>query len=305
METTNAVIGEKLKFHEPRLEDAARAQELMSAAGIPGCEFSFATLFMWRKYYNNEIAFAHHTMYRRSVSAETIYSVPLGDDLDAGLEAIRELQHDKSEPLQLYVIGEEQKSEVEAVFPGRFRFEESPADFDYIYRTEDLANLSGRKYHGKRNHIAAFDARYNWSYETIDAHNRDEAYDMVRRWCREKGNCSDPGLRSERHAAREVLDNMEVLQVRGGLLRVDGEVAAMTYGSPINPSTFDIQVEKALAAYPGAYTVINREFAARELLGKYEFINRENDLGLDGLRRAKQSYHPVLLLRKYWAEEVL
>ena len=118
----------------------------------------------------------------------------------------------------------------------------------------------------------------------------------------QKGNCKDKGLRTENCAIREVLRHREALSVRGGLIRADGRVAAFTFGSPINDKVFDIQVEKALPSFPGAYAVINQAFAST--LTAYPFLNRENDLDIEGLRKAKLSYHPAMVLEKYTCTQV-
>ena len=127
---------------------------------------------------------------------------------------------------------------------------------------------------------------------------------MAREWCRLKGNCAEKSLQSENCAIREVLAHREELSVTGGLIRVDGKVVAFTFASPINDQVVDIHVEKALPDYAGAYTVINREFAARELSG-YRYINRENDMGIEGLRKAKESYNPAILLEKFICVETV
>lgn len=141
-----------------------------------------------------------------------------------------------------------------------------------------------------------------WTYEPLDDGNTEDVIELSREWCRQKGNCEDRGLKSERCAIREALGLRRELGIVGGLIRVDGKAIAFTFGSPINRETFDVHVEKALPDYGAAYTVINREFVSRELRD-YRYINRENDLGLDGLRRAKQSYHPAILLEKYVCRE--
>ena len=117
-------------------------------------------------------------------------------------------------------------------------------------------------------------------------------------WYNENLDRGDVELDAERKGINILLDNMSALNMKGGAISVDGNIVAFTLGSPINSKVYDIHIEKALKSYATAYTVINREFARHEL-SDYEYINRENDLGVEGLRRAKLSYHPDILLKKY------
>lgn len=294
---------EKLKFREPHVEDAAWAVPKLRNSGLIACEFSFTTIYMWRNYYQNQIARSGDFLFVRSGEVEPFYLLPVGGDLKEGIEILRRYENERGEMLILFGADEEIKAQIEGWFPGVFEWQPSPSDFDYLYHTDDLAELTGKKYHSKRNHIASFTAAYDWSYETIGEDNRGEALAMAKEWCRDRGNCADPGLKNEYDAIRESLAIPGELSLRAGLIRADGKVAAITMGSPINGEVFDIHVEKALPEYNGAYAAINREFAARELQGRYKLINRENDLGLDGLRRAKKSYYPVRILEKYLATE--
>lgn len=298
-------IAQKLEFNEPTLEDAAWAAPMLRNSGLRSCEFSFTTIFMWRKYYKNQIARYGEYLFIRSGDVEPMYLLPVGGDLQRGIDILIQYAHSRKEPLILFGADNEIKTRIEEWYPGLFEWQPSANDFDYIYNSEDLALLSGKKYHGKRNHISAFNAEYTWNYESIDDQNYEEVIAMTREWCRERGNCTDPELRNESCAIREALQHRQELSLRGGLLRVDGKVVAMTMGSPINDEVFDIHTEKALPAYNGAYAVINHEFAARELHGHFRYINRENDLGIEGLRFAKKSYYPAILLEKYLATEIL
>ena len=257
----------KLAFRAPRVEDAAWAAPLLRSGGYRACEFSFTTIFMWRKYYHNQIAEWNGTIFSCSGDTEPVYLLPSGGDVREGIALLREWEHARGESLLLFGANREMKEQIESWFPGVFEWEPSPNDFDYLYHTEDLANLSGKKYHGKRNHIAAFSASYDWRYEPITDQNTGE------------GGRDDPGmvprageLRGSRPAERELRHpggaaKPEALSLKGGLIRVGGKVVAMTMGSPINDEVFDIHVEKALPDYATAYSVINREFAAHELLG--------------------------------------
>ncbi|HCA30918.1 MAG TPA: hypothetical protein DEP23_15865 [Ruminococcaceae bacterium] len=300
-----SVTSLKLLFKEPEVSDAEWVAPMLRAAGMKICEFSFTTIWLWRRYYNNQIARVGDSLFIRSGDIEPFYLLPVGGDLRQNIKLLFEYQHSRGESLSIFGADNDIKEQINQWFPGVFEWQPSEGDFDYIYNTEDLAALSGRKYHSKRNHISTFDAQYNWSYERIDSHNSQEVLEMVTEWCRERGNCSDPGLRNERRSIGEALPHMSELSIIGGLIRVDGKVVAMTMGSPISNDVFDIHSEKALSDFSGAYAVINKEFAARELLGRYPLINRENDMGIEGLRRAKRSYKPVQIVEKHLGTEAI
>jgi hypothetical protein len=215
------------------------------------------------------------------------------------IKLLREL----ARPLILYGVYPEDIPLLEAACPGEFSYEPRRDTADYIYSRGDLANLAGKKYHGKRNHISRFvKENTNWTYEEISSNTMDECLEMGKRWT-SKNNQRDPeGLVQESRALRRNFAHYDDFGLRGGLLRVSGSMVAFTVGEPLNASTFCTHFEKAYASIPGAYQMINRCFA-QHTLGEYEYINREEDLGNEGLRRAKLSYYPALLLEKYLAVE--
>ena len=170
--------------------------------------------------------------------------------------------------------------------------------FDYIYLQSDLATLSGKKYHSKRNHISAFSKKYEWHYEAVNESNIDAVRECARLWYKENADRMSKTMLCEQNGIELMLSNMQSLNIKGGAVFVEGKAVAFCLGSPINSKCFDTHIEKALSEYSEAYTVINREFAKNELDG-YMYINREDDLGLEGLRRAKLSYKPAILLKKF------
>lgn len=291
----------QLEFRELLPEDAAWAAPLMTACGRMGCEYSYTTSYMWSQHYNVRIARAGDALFLCSDSGPTpSFLMPIGVQLKDGMELLRAYTDTLGVPLHLHGVDEETLEQLCALYPDRVRFDTNDGDYDYIYRTEDLANLIGNAYHGKKNHINAFSRKHAWQYEPLTDDNVEEVEALSAEWCREKGNCQDDSLASERCAIRRLLKYREMLSVVGGLIRVDGKAVAFTLGSPINESVFDVHVEKALPAYAGAYAVINREFA--KTLKNYRYLNRENDMGIEGLRRAKASYRPEILLKKYTCE---
>lgn len=286
-----------LDFQLLTLEDAAWAVPLLEASGRMGCEYSYTTMFMWRNFYHNRLARLGDHLFFSAGKESQVFLPPMGPSLREGLDILMDYTAAKGEPLKLVGADPAIVKEVETHFPGRFSVTPQQGDFDYLYNQQDLAELPGRKFHSKKNHVSAFSRKFDWSYEPISDVNVTEVVEMAEKWCRLKGNCKDKGLRSENCAIKETLAHRETLSIRGGLIRVDGQVAAFTFGSPINREVFDIHVEKALPDYPGAYAAINQAFA--KSLGDFRLLNRENDLDIEGLRKAKISYHPALILEKY------
>lgn len=290
-------LQERLQFRPITIDDAARMVPLLENSGYTGCEFAFSTLYMWRRYGRNAVAQIDDTLFFCSRDPEVTFSAPVGGDFQENLQRLRDYAHDAGMPLRLYGSAENLTDRLEAYFPGEFLITPSEPDFDYLYNTADLAQLPGKKYHGKRGHIAAFSKQYGWQYEPITDNNLSDVLAMADIWYQTRDSLNDC-LRAEREAIPEVLRHRHSLHVRGGLIRVDGRVVAFTFGAPVSAREFDIQVEKALPDYAGAYAVINRDFAAREL-SDFAYINRENDVGLEGLRKAKLSYHPARIIQKY------
>ena len=293
-----------LQFRAPELEDACWMTPLLRESGGMASEYSFTTIYMWRTHYQNQIAHFRDSLFIRALEQGIpSYLPPIGGIFEDNMALLMEHVHAEGHPLRLFCTDPALLPRIQALYPGRFRVEPARDDFDYIYNVSDLAALAGKKYHGKRNHIHAFSAQYDWSYEPLSDGNSADVVEMAREWCRLKGNCREKSLQSEKCAIREAIAHRQELSLIGGLIRVSGKTVAFTLASPINSQTIDIHVEKALPDYATAYTVINREFAARELSG-YRYINRENDMGIEGLRRAKESYRPAILLEKYLLTEV-
>ncbi len=287
----------ELEFRAVQPEDAAWAAPSLLAANKRICEYAFTTAYLWSEYYRVSVARVGDTpVFRSEWQGEYSYLPPVGEGAAAILRELYAAAQAAGQPLRLHSVDEETLTLLRTLFPARVHARESDADFDYLYRTADLATLAGRAYHSKKSHIAAFSRAHAWTYEPLSADNVEDMIAMSRRWCEERGGC-EQSLHAERCGIRRILRQPERFSLRGGLLRVEGVPVAVTLGSPGSDTVFDIHVEKALSAYAGAYAVINREFAAT--LGDFTYLNRENDMGIEGLRRAKHSYRPVAILKKY------
>lgn len=293
-----------IEFKKPTLEDKAWVSRAMAESGSMACEYCFGNLYMWSGVYHNTIAQYENMFLAKDAGLETgtpFYLYPCGKgDKKAAIEELMRCSEADGAPLILYCLTAENVKELEELMPEKFHFEARREHFDYIYDTETLAALAGRKYHGKRNHIAYFKKTYPYLYEPITPANIEDCYKMTVQWKEENAEKNPEELENEFQAIQRGMEHYETLGFTGGLLRIEGEVVAYTFGEAINENLFCTHVEKAFSALRGAYPTINQEFTKNALLG-YEKVNREEDTGSEGLRRAKESYYPSILLPKYCA----
>jgi uncharacterized protein len=287
-------------FEYPTIDDRKWMRPILSQSGNTGSEAAFGTLFLWSDTYFSKVCRFEDFMLLCSGGDFHTYNLPIGGEKPyEAMEAIIEDAHEKKIPFKMWGITQDGVAELQELFPGRFEFELDRNGSDYVYETSDLINLPGRRFHGKRNHLAQFERDYQWSYEDITKDNLEDCKIVARKWCEANGGCSkENGGSKEACALLKAFKYFKELELAGGLIRIDGEPVAFTIGEEINSQAYLLHFEKALDGYNGLYAAINHEFAARHLTG-YQYVNREEDLGLEGLRRAKLSYHPAFLLQKY------
>ena len=289
----------KIEFRPPRIEDKEWVSALMQSTGRESCEYCFGNLFIWSPFYGTKIACVDGFFVAYSDSDEAPYCFPMGKgDLRAVLDKLLDDARARGRTLSFFGVTEPDRRLLESLMPGQFRYEEDRPFFDYIYSRDELATLAGKKYHGKRNHIAAFERAGDWQYELITPENLPECIDMDKEWKRLNLDKNPMELERENDALQRAFDYYEALGLRGALLRQGGRVVAFTIGEPMSRRMFCTHFEKAFADVRGAYPMINREFAARTIT-EFPLVNREEDTGDEGLRKAKLSYHPVKLLTKY------
>jgi hypothetical protein len=178
--------------------------------------------------------------------------------------------------------------------------EEDRDFFDYLYLADDLINLRGKKFDGKRNHINKFKKLYEYEYEKLTAAHIDDCLRIMYDRCVDNDCDCLRGLEyaCDRKPSAELLENFESLDCKGALIKVGGHYEAFTVGEALNRDTAVIYIEKANATVAGIYAFINQQFCEREWAGM-TYINREEDEGIPGLRKAKLSYHPIRLIEKY------
>lgn len=282
-------------FHRPAFEDIRWMKEKLKESRPLCCEFSAGNLMGWSQYYDGRIGDVENCLVVR-LYKEDAFCFPKGNDYINALDFIvKEYDFPRFSFLEA-----REKEILEAIFPGKYEFVSERDSFDYVYLQEKLASLRGKKYHAKRNHISYFEKNFNWTFEELSRENIDDCIAMNEKWYSLNVEKDREGIEVEREVLRLNFAHFEEIGGVGGVLRIDGEVIAFTFGERLNENTFVIHFEKAYSDIRGAYPMINNLFASR-LLNQYEYINREDDVGSEGLRSAKLSYHPEFLVEKFTA----
>lgn len=271
-------------------------------------ELTFPYLFMWKKDYNLSYSIIedHLCLISKSRIYEPFAFCPIPVDgirndkkFVAAIAAIESEFKQNGLPLLFGRVEEARLEELRSVFGDRIEVEFLDAASDYVYNASDLINLSGKKYSGKRNHISQFLRTYgNYEYVPVDEKNISECKKILDQWCdMNEKECVHPD-NCERLAAYELFDNWNNFSLKGALIKVAGRYEAFTIGELLNPKTAAIRIEKGNSNIHGIYTLINRDFCIREW-STVEYINREEDMGIEGLRKSKLSYNPAFMIRKF------
>lgn len=292
-----------ISFKKLSIEDKDWAEGLLRGAQRQGCEYSFSCAMMWSGVYQltaGEVA--GFLVMRSDYWGRPAYLFPAGrGDLRQAICLLADQSRSERVPLAFYSLLPEDIQKLDQLFPGAFSYRSIPDAWEYLYETQSLITLSGKKLHGKRNHINRFIESYpDWRFEEISSPSQlEECQKMNARWL-ERNPDKGSSLLYESQAVEIAFRYFFEFGLRGGLIRTGGEVVAYSMGEPLGDDTFDVRIEKAYPDIQGAYTIINREFA-RHFCEGYRYINREDDAGDEGLRRAKLSYRPCKMVEKYSA----
>ena len=295
-----------LNFSAISIHDKDKLAPLLADNHARVNERSFASMYIWGRHYGFEICVQENVLFTHCLPADgyRVFLAPIGPGDKAA--AFEKMHHDSlrlHQPYKVYCLTADEAEALAQWFPGRFVIESDRNNFDYIYTREDLAELQGKKYHGKRNHIKKFLTAYGdrWNYRPVEpARDFQTLLDFQKKWQEAKGGGHRSDYQHELYAIERALTHYDTLGLRGGVLEVDGRVAAFTLGVPLTADTMDVLIEKADVDIEGAYPMINREFVRNEC-GAFTYIDREEDMGIEGLRRAKLSYYPAMFTEKYTA----
>jgi len=291
---------EKSQFKSVEFSDREILLPFYEKLNSRSCDDCFSNLYLWKHLEPMEYQIVDGVAVLKSKLPKFFFRFPMGPEekIPGALDAMAAFSEAEGVPFLLRLVTKEQFQVIEGLCPGKYHFEPTRDFWDYVYDREKLTNLSGRKYHGKKNHINKFNREYSdWSYEPITDENVEECFQMGLRW-RVLNDCDQLyEKRIEMCVALNSLRLLKELNLKGGLLRVNGDVVAYTIGEMVNEDTFVVHIEKALTEIEGAYTVINQQFVEHEMAGAL-YVNREDDTGDEGLREAKESYHPVMMVEK-------
>lgn len=300
----------EINWKQIELSDRDLIQGYYRQAKSLNCESAFANNYLWAPHYNMRYAVIEGMLVFLVRREQASVSFPLGQgDLRCVMDILQAYFQERQEAFCMHLVSSEQFARLEELYPGRFAIRYDRDVADYVYESEKLITLSGKKLHSKRNHINKFKELHpDWAYEAITDENTPACLRMAQEW-RVLNGCDDD---EEKHA--EFCVTLNALRLRkelgltGGLLRAEGRVVAFTLGEPGgSDDVFIVHIEKAYADVQGAYPMINQQFVEHEA-ASYRYINREEDTGAEGLRKAKQSYRPVMMVEKgivTWQEKGL
>ena len=290
-----------IQFERLSIENKAEFDALLRQGAHRGCAFSFVNLYIWGRQCaarvgDDLLLFSHF-------GGRTMYPFPVcpGDPRPA-IEALMDDARERGIPLRLTGLNARDVEDLQSWYPDQFRFHCGRDGHEYVYAIEDLAELKGKKYQPKRNHINRFLSQYpDARVLPLSGETLPDARALADRWYQRRSPEEDAGM--ELVALNRAFAHWNELGMEGLVLYVDGQPVAMTMGSRLDGETFDVHFEKADTDYPGAYAVINRAFAhhIRERHPDVRFLNREEDMGIEGLRKAKLSYYPHHMVEKCWA----
>ena len=293
-----------LSFKPIQIEDKETITAFTYPNNLLNCDYAFANMCSWRFLYKSEYAIHDRFLYVRfyfkaNEHEHLAYMFPVGDgDLKQAIDRMKSDAESLGHVLLLLGVTPDAKVALDKLLPNVFSFSMERNYYDYIYLHEDLISLKGKKYQSKRNHINKFKKQYDYTYLPFTKEIIPDCIALENVWYEaHKVGVDDERLSHERRSMRFAMEHSSELGLLGGALVVDNKIIAFTYGSPINNKIFNIHVEKADIRYEGAFSVINQEFT-KQIPQQYVFINREEDLGIPGLRKSKLSYHPHLLLEK-------
>lgn len=291
-----------LNFRKPAISDRDWINKCINEGDTDGCCYSFGNLIAWGDSYSLEIAeFDGMCLMRSTGHRGTSYAFPSGKgDIKKAMLAMMEEAKENGELFRMHHVLENNKKTLEEMFPGMFEFRYDRDSSEYVYSIKNMAELPGKKFHGKKGHVNAFFRKHtDVSCDPVTEDNIHLCLEIARSWLSDRED-EYGELQREYNALEKSVKYFRELGLIGAILYADGKPVAFTLGEPLKNNTFCTHYEKTIPDYRDAFPVINNGFTKLMLLS-YDYVNREEDTGSEGLRKAKLSYYPEFLLDKYSA----
>ena len=289
-----------MQFFDIDISAKETIKSFFNAQRVEASDMLFGNLYIWHFSRTIRYAITHDCLVVLTKFPNESYPFifyPLGSgDRKGAIATMQEYFLDNQMPFSIRSLETNQSAELENLFPNAFEITPNRDRFDYIYNVKELIALVGRTLNKKKNHLNRFFNLYpDFAYERVDSSNAMEVLEAYSAWF-ELGEKTD-GLKNEMLGIKATLQNFSALDMKGGIIRIDGKIAAFSLGEQINADSVVIHIEKGNTFYAGIYQAINQQFLKNEW-AHLRFVNREEDLGIEGLRKAKMSYKPARFVEK-------
>ncbi len=298
------------------MQDFEYLENNLDTQSLYGSDVCIANLFLLQEKYNTWLKIHKNILFRYYYGEENRsgygFPIPLKNNTDSAwlktaLEFIFEDAKTQQRKPAFCLVTREQKEQLDLCLSTHFKkhvsWKTNRDDCDYIYLQKNLSELPGSNYQKKRNHVSRFNRIYgsDWEFKAFPQNKLEkDIFEIAQKWYDEKDGDENQVLKLELQSVKLALENSELLRMTGGVLYVKGQPAAMTLASPLSDSVLDVIYEKAVEEFErdGVYAVLNQQFSKQ--CGSYLYLNREEDMGVEGLRKAKLSYKPTIILEKFF-----
>lgn len=294
-----------LSFKSLTLEDKEIIEKYIDKSKLDSYEYLFSSLYMWRKLNNIKYAVIDDVLIieKNEEGKGTFYAQLFGYNKDNFTNIIDELIKRNLEFTDRdYLfgdVGDEFVDDLKKYTDFSIDIVEDIDDSEYIYNTQDLIELKGKKYHSKKNHVNSFLKTYSYDIKTINNENvKSDCMDLLHKWHEEVAVTVDKEMLMEIDAIKDLFRELHFFDLNSIAIYVDGDLAGFAVGEKVNDRMALIHVERGEIAYKGIYAFLNKQFLV-ESFQDTEFVNRQEDTGNEGLRKAKKSYHPEKMIKKY------
>lgn len=288
-----------LEFREINISDRDWINGLLEMSDFMGCEYTFANDMAWRRLSDSLIT-RYKDFYISCFTGgnRPIFVYPSGSgNITDVISEMKKVSDSAGHKLTITSVNKENLKKLQEIYGNDISVTCNPDSYDYIYNSYDLIEMKGKKFHGKRNHINRFKEN-DWEFCELSEEHFADCINFAAESYNSGGGYDSFSAICEQYAINTYFNYYRELDLKGGILKANGKMVGFTIGERLNSNTFVVHIEKADPDVNGAYPTICSEFA-RKFAGGFEYINREEDMGIEGLRRSKRSYNPVFLLEKF------